>query len=268
MKQKQIWEVIKPFLAYYLFHNVMYLLVTYLWELIRERLSGEYAVYVEGNRATVTGVVSGLAMMLAVLPLIPMLLRELAAHKESVDQEKERPADPVFSVAVTVILAAASSVGLNILLTITGLVKASSSYQEVANRQYGVLFGAGMLLFGVIAPVAEEIVFRGLVFNRMRRYFSHAAAVIVSAGLFGLYHGNPVQMLYGCCMGILMAYLYERMHCFAIPCIFHATANVIVYVLAQSGAVQSVLFNGPCCVVLLAITGGGIWVVERGKQRV
>ena len=166
-------------------------------------------------------------------------------------------------VCLTVILAAASSLGLNVLLGLTGLVESSAGYQDVAKQQYSVVFGAGMILFGLISPITEEIVFRGLIFNRMRRYFPHAAAVIVSGVLFGVYHGNLVQGVYGGCMGILMAYLYERMHSFFIPCLFHATANLMVYSIAQSVPLHGMIFTVQGCAVLLAVAVFCVVIIEK-----
>ncbi|MDE7257779.1 MAG: CPBP family intramembrane metalloprotease, partial [Lachnospiraceae bacterium] len=86
-----------------------------------------------------------------------------------------------------------------------------------------------------------------------------------SGVLFGIYHCNPVQGLYGGCMGILMAYLYERMHSFAVPCLFHATANLIVYSIAQSAALHGMLFTVPGCAALLAGSAVCVVIIEKSK---
>lgn len=269
-----IWEMLKPFVYYYILHTIVFVLLLSLCQAVAERMGETYLVYLTEHAEMVTGIVSGLSMMLSVLPLLPMLQRELAEHKASVCGEQGGEAGTRLGAAcrigLTMALAVSSSLGLNVLLTLTGMINASVSYQEVADRQYGVAFGAGLLLYGVISPLAEEIVFRGLVFNRMRRYVPHMAAVVVSGILFGIYHGNVVQGIYGGCMGILMAYLYERMHGFFMPCLFHATANIAVYAAAQSSRlqgqgmwVQERLFTVPACVVLLFGTAVCIMIVEK-----
>lgn len=264
----KIWDILKPFLIYYILHNVVFVLGLSLCRMTAEALGDEYLTYLTGHAQTVTGVVSGLSMFICVLPLLPMLRRELAGHKASVSCAKRQ--NKVVSIALTVMLAVSSSLGLNVLFALTGMVKNSVEYQEVANRQYGVAFGIGMLLYGLISPIAEEIVFRGLVFNRMRRYYPHMAAVLVSGVLFGIYHGNLVQGLYGGCMGILMAYMYERRHSFAVPCLFHATANTVVYAAAQSSRLQEEaawiwqgIYTPQGCVILLGIAAACVVITER-----
>lgn len=253
-----IWDIFKPFVIYYVLYSAVFILLISLCGATAQGLGAGYQAYLTEHAETVTGLVSGLSMIISVLPLLPMLRRELAEHKA----EKKKRGISIWYVLFTVILAASSSLGLNVLLALTRLVESSASYQDVAQQQYGVIFGVGMILFGLISPITEEIVFRGLIFNRLRRYFPHMAAVVVSGVLFGIYHGNLVQGLYGGCMGILMAYLYERMHSFFIPCLFHATANLMVYMIAQNAALHGLIFTVPGCVAFLLISVGCVGIIE------
>ncbi len=271
MKSRQtihsIWQILKPLFLYYILFNGVFVLLLSLCRAIAEALGEEYLTALTGHTETVTGLVSGLSMLVSVLPLLPMLRGELAEHKETVDGWKGQKGMCGRTMSgragLTILLAVSSALGLNVLLSLTKMVDKSAGYREVAERQYGVAFFAGVVLYGLISPITEEIVFRGLVFNRMRRYFPHMAAVIVSGVLFGIYHGNLVQGLYGGCMGILMAYLYERMHCFLIPCLFHASANITVYTASQSAVVQEKLFTIPACAALLICAAVCIFVVEK-----
>ncbi len=284
MVRKHIWGVIEPFVIYYLIYSAVFLIVTFLCRTLAAGLGDEYLAYLAAHAETVTGLVSGLAMIVAVMPLMPMLRRELDGHRADSYVSGERQSSQTAqsggegseyretdmavryrkqaSVSITVLLAAASSVGLNILLTLTGLVQASVSYQDVAQRQYGVAFGAGVVLFGLISPVTEEIVFRGLIFNRLRRYCPHVVAVVLSGVMFGVYHGNLAQGVYGGCMGVLMAYLYERMHSFFIPCLFHGTANLVVYLIAHNTVLHGKVFTVTGCAGLLLLSGICVWIVE------
>ena len=65
----------------------------------------------------------------------------------------------------------------------------------------------------------------------MKRCFNYKTALAVSSLLFGLYHGNIVQVVYGSILGLLIAYTYELYGSFAAPVLFHGVANVSVYAL-------------------------------------
>jgi membrane protease YdiL (CAAX protease family) len=71
----------------------------------------------------------------------------------------------------------------------------------------------GFLIVG-IAPVTEEIFFRGFMFAGLRRKLPFAAAALISAGVWGLFHytgpdtwGVVLQLAV---FGIVLAWLYER----------------------------------------------------------
>ncbi|MCH5280030.1 MAG: CPBP family intramembrane metalloprotease [Lachnospiraceae bacterium] len=118
---------------------------------------------------------------------------------------------------------------LNLLFTRIDLSALSDTYESVSNIQYSVPFVFGMLNYGVIKPIEEELVFRGLVYGRMRRYFPAVAAIPVSAMVFGAYHGNMVQLIYGFLMGCLLAWSYERFQTLKASILVHGAANIAVY---------------------------------------
>ena len=258
----RIWEALKPLIIYYVTYYAAFFLFIYLCNAVMEYFGDGLPAYVAEHGGTVTELVSGVSMLIGVMPLLPMLRQELSVHRDYADKTAKASA-----ILITVILAMASSVALNVLLSLTGLVQSSESYRDVASHQYSVAFGMGAVLFGLISPVAEEIVFRGLVFNRMRRYCPTAAAIIVSAVLFGVYHGNLVQGLYGGCMGILLSYTYARMKSFFFPCLFHATANLTVYLLTYAQTIyqglQGVIFTATGCIALLIVSAVCIFITER-----
>lgn len=291
----KVWNILMPLMIYYSVYMISFFLLSYLYQTIVGKSGAGIAAFLQKQKITQTGVVNGISMLLGALVLIPLLRVELQEHRDRIASCGQRD---VFGqktgmlFLITILLAVSSSIGLNVLLSLTGLVQNSSSYQDVAQSQYGVAFGVGVVLYAVVSPVAEEIVFRGIIYNRMRRYLSEwqdgsvkqqmaesgkrsqngrfdtavTISVIASGVLFGVYHGNLVQGVYGGCMGILMAYLYERTHVFYIPCLFHATANCVVYVLAQNPALHERIFTFPWCAGLLAISVVMILIVEKGKK--
>lgn len=291
----KVWNILMPLVIYYSVYLISFFLLSSLYQIIVERAGVETAALLREQKATLTGIVNGISMLLGALVLVPLLRVELWEHRSritSCGQQDVFGQKTGMLFWITILLAISSSVGLNVLLSLTGLVQNSASYQDVAQSQFGVAFGVGVVLYAVVSPVAEEIVFRGIIYNRMRRYLGEwqdgcvkqqmaesgkrlgngrfdiavTISVIASGVLFGVYHGNLVQGVYGGCMGILMAYLYERTHAFYIPCLFHATANCVVYVLAQNAALHERIFTFPWCAGLLAVSLVMILIVEKGKK--
>lgn len=267
---QKAWAVLFPCLLYYLVYNAAYLIFVFVHSVLQERVGEGYGQWMTAHALTLTGMVGGVCMLLGICPLTSMFRRELAERSalagslQSVDRRKLTK--KVNGVAVTILLALSASLGLNILLTLTGFADSSQTYQEVADRQYGVAFGIGIILYGLVSPLAEEVVFRGVIYNRLRRFYGPVVGVVVSAGFFGGFHGNLVQGVYGTCMGILIAYVYERQESFFFPVLFHAVANLAVYSIAHLQAVQEALFTPWGCGIALAVAIGGIFLMEKGRE--
>jgi len=62
----------------------------------------------------------------------------------------------------------------------------------------------------VMGPLAEELVFRGIIQTRLERAMPVWAAVVLQAVLFGVTHGTPVQMAYAFLMGLVFGLLRSR----------------------------------------------------------
>lgn len=276
---RKAWEVLFPYLLYYLAYNAAYLVLAFAYQATVSRFGGAYGQFMTAHGSTVTGVMGGLCMLAGILPLGPMLKRELQERGETFGFVRMKAAEDTEAIpaaggryrqgrmaALTVLLALSASIGLNALLTLTGFADSSQAYQRVADRQYGVTFAVGLVLYGLISPFAEEVVFRGVIYNRLRRLYNPAVGIVASGILFGAFHGNLVQGVYGGCLGMLMAYLYEKSGRLWISFLFHAAANMAVYTTARFVGVQKLLFTPAGCAVLLAVAAVGIVAAHRGGR--
>jgi hypothetical protein len=90
------------------------------------------------------------------------------------------------------------------------------------------------IIGGLVAPLAEEICFRGVLYNYFRRW-GVAAALIASTVLFVILHsvhGFPLTQLVG---GILFALSYEYSGNLMVPITIHATGNLAIFTLSLPG---------------------------------
>lgn len=68
-----------------------------------------------------------------------------------------------------------------------------------------------MLCYSVIlAPIGEELVFRGLTLRCARRVFPFWLANIMQAILFGIFHMNMIQGCYAAALGLILGYVCEK----------------------------------------------------------
>ena len=84
------------------------------------------------------------------------------------------------------------------------------------------------ILAVVLAPLVEELVFRGLLFSRLTAKWGMIRAMVVSSLAFGLLHFNPIGAFV---FGVVACVLYVRTRTLIVPIVLHALNNFIVWIL-------------------------------------
>lgn len=92
------------------------------------------------------------------------------------------------------------------------------------------------LLFGgaIVAPMVEELFFRGFVFAGLRGRWSWPKAALVSAGLFALAHIVPTAILPILILGLIFAYLYETSGSIWPAILMHTLTNTVALLAAYA----------------------------------
>lgn len=98
---------------------------------------------------------------------------------------------------------------LTLLSQIKSLGPVFADYEKMAGQITG---GSNLMLVllttGIIVPVFEEFLFRGLVFNELKGHINIKAAIVIQAVIFGLVHLNVVQGAYAAAIGLILGYIY------------------------------------------------------------
>lgn len=78
----------------------------------------------------------------------------------------------------------------------------------------------------IIAPVVEELIFRGLILSRLKRAVPVVWAVVISSAIFGLAHGQIIWMAYAFVLGVVLSVVAIRTESVAAAILLHAVFNV------------------------------------------
>ena len=145
---------------------------------------------------------------LAALPVCLLLSRICPGQKP--EQHKMKPLQLILAVPCAFTLMYAGNLIGTIITTVLGLatgVKFSNeTIQELLFNDNGIFFAAIAVL---AAPVAEELLFRKLLIDRVKKYGS-GLAIVTSGLMFGLFHGNLTQFFYAAIIGCFFAFVYVR----------------------------------------------------------
>ena len=121
---------------------------------------------------------------------------------------------------------------------------------------------ATLFIVAVWAPLAEEIVFRAMIFRTLRKGFALWPAAVLSGIAFGVYHMNLIQGVYASLLGILLAYIYEKTNSllgvYLFPLSFNLMNYGISFIWQQAGL--SEIIQGLITLALMAAAVPGLAV--------
>lgn len=90
----------------------------------------------------------------------------------------------------------------------------------------------GYLVVGLLAPLAEEMVFRGAVLRSLLRWKENPwIGIVISAVLFAVIHMNPAQMPHAFLIGLLLGWMYYRTDSIVPGVVYHWVNNTVAYVM-------------------------------------
>lgn len=156
--------------------------------------------------------------------------------------------------AVLVVVAVCMCISLNMIISATGLDKLFPGYQDVANTIYSGGIMIELIAVGVVVPICEELMFRGLIFEHLNYRVSLPLAVAISAVGFGLYHGNFVQFVYATILGSIMALFCRKYESLLAPVTLHISANVTSVLVTETELLSKVLNTAIIQIVLIILT--------------
>lgn len=152
------------------------------------------------------------------------------------------------------------------MISMSGLIEVSEGYASTAETLYSTGFGVELIALGILAPLTEEMLFRGLVYRRFKETSPMIPAMIWASLVFALLHGNMVQGIYAFIMGIVFCYVYERYGSMKAPILMHMSANILSVVASETSILDFVYQNQMvfytvtfiCCLIVI----GAVYMIE------
>ncbi len=112
------------------------------------------------------------------------------------------------------------------------MIPAPVWFWELFNKIFESDFGWWGAFFkvAVIAPVVEELIFRGIILQGFKKNYNSIVAVIMSALLFALYHLNPWQFPATFVLGLLLGWIMIRTRNILLSILGHSINNFMVLI--------------------------------------
>lgn len=147
------------------------------------------------------------SMYLAAFPVCAKLMKKLP--QKQLYQHDMRFKTWILLMSMIICLMFFGSIVGNIVDTVitgaSGLAGGSDAKDLVMGSNLGIV----LLVVVVIGPIVEEILFRKILIDRLI-VFGDKAAILISAIMFALFHGNFTQLFYAFGVGLMFGYVYVR----------------------------------------------------------
>ena len=222
---RKIWNVIYPVIKLF----VIYFAVVYGGIFL-------FSSTTCAGSGTVDDYMNKYFSLITIIALAVIIVVEYIFYRNDyVAADREAIKKPV-NIAVLIVFGAALSHGMNLLVSLFNINGIFGSYEAVEAEIFapGVIFV--IIRAMILAPLAEELVFRALVFRRLKGYTNFWVAALVSSALFGLYHMNLGQGIYAFLFGIALSAVYDRFRNYFAPVLVHFAANLLSVILQYSKA--------------------------------
>lgn len=97
----------------------------------------------------------------------------------------------------------------------------------------------------ILGPIIEEYLFRGMIYNGLKKNFNDKKSMIITSIVFAITHINIIQMIYAFLLNIILVKVYEKYKninsCIIIHSISNLTTTFITIFLVKNNLILNIL---------------------------
>ena len=241
-KDNKIWRVVGPLFAFlgirFLIEALFYVVILHK-ELDEKNISAAFngIIFVEEYGEKVVGYTL-LMTAFALIISIPVMYLMMKKDYEYPINPRRKERDfilkdylkkiPFKSMNYPIILGIVASLGISRFICMLPIDGILGNYKEIQRVNGDNPIIVQLLVLGILTPILEEVLFRGIIYKRLKTYYEVTIAAYIASIIFGIAHFNLIQGLYAFIMGIVLIYLYEKTGSLITAICAHCTANITI----------------------------------------
>lgn len=185
---------------------------------------GDYSTSYSSNELQVQlGITAVIAMI--ILIIFGIWYNKINYSKTKGELKKLLPVKIILGI---VVLGIGLQITLNFILNIIASIKPEwfhnyGQVMEQLGRGNSIL---SLVYISIIAPLSEEVIFRGVTFKKAQKVMPFTGANILQAILFGVYHGNVVQGIYAFFLGLFLGFVCYKLNSLLAAILLHMAINL------------------------------------------
>ena len=123
-----------------------------------------------------------------------------------------------------IIIGSSLAVILNIIIyNLDKIIDLTERYDNINNK-----IMISLITTGILGPILEEYLFRGVLYNKLKKFNSRKKAMILTSIVFAIMHFEITQMFYGFIFSLVLTKIYEHYQNLKAPIITHISANSFI----------------------------------------
>jgi membrane protease YdiL (CAAX protease family) len=179
------------------------------------------------------------------------------------------PARPELAPAAAILLGLSFAFVLSIVLDLLPIPE--SAWEEYAQYSSGITDVdrplLGFFAAVIVAPVTEEIFFRGLIYTRFKRGMPTVIALLLESAIFGLLHGTAIWIAYAFLLGIIMTLIFEKFKSILVSIAFHAAFNLSGgYFVTMVDTENPVAYWASLAIAAAVAIGAFAWLISMPRN--
>ncbi|MDD3221480.1 MAG: CPBP family intramembrane metalloprotease [Clostridia bacterium] len=264
---KRTWGIVSPLIIFFLIQYMVSFAATFIFmsSAAGTNILTDNAQAIALTEAAYEMLNNNVVLMagIAALISIPIFNRMLGKEwlKRSYLIESREP--KFYKYIFVAVMSAGLTVAVNLAINAFELFRYATDYAQIAREMYAEPLYMQILVIGILVPIAEELMFRGVIYERICAYGNETTGAILTSFLFGMYHGNMIQGMYAFVFSMLMIFAYKKTGSFFAPVCFHIVSNLTGLVLNQLNPLSSMEYS--IGIVLSAFIGlYGLYELKKG----
>lgn len=176
---------------------------------------------------TITPYINGLGEVAAYIYVIRKIIKEINLKENFKLKIQYKPKLKEYIYVILALLGYIFIYGNTIELLLSNIPENQWVKDYFSNIQIPLL----IILVSIVAPIFEEIIFRGIILEQLDRRYGMIKAIIVSSLLFGIVHLNIHQGVNAFFIGIVAGFIYIKTNSLLLSMFLHFVNNSLAIIL-------------------------------------